>query len=92
MQTAIINAYLDNVHRLTLSYTCEKLSIILFIFFKECDVFSTCNVENREIDQMKCNIIARQETQSDQGYLITLQHDLDNLTGQSPYSNKVADQ
>lgn len=41
---------------------------------------------------MKCNIIARQETQSDQGYLITLQHDLDNLTGQSPYSNKVADQ
>ncbi len=41
---------------------------------------------------MKCNIIARQVTQSDQGYLITLQEDLDNLTRQPPYSNKVADQ
>lgn len=41
---------------------------------------------------MKCNIISRQVTQSDQGYLITLQDDLDKLTGQPPYSNKVADQ
>lgn len=48
-------------------------------FLWECDVSSTCNAANREIDLMKCNIIARQVTQSDQGYLITLQEDLDNL-------------
>lgn len=71
----------------------KVLHCYLFIYlYKECDVFSTCNAANSEIDLMKCNIIARQETQSDQGYLITLQDDLGNLTGQSPYSNKVADQ
>lgn len=58
----------------------------------ECDVSSTCNPANREIDLMKCNRIARQVTQSNQGYLITLQEDLDNPTRQPPYSNKVADQ